>query len=92
MYEFQYIIGGMLSLFVSIYILVNRPKTPALKFLCIYGLFTLIWEFSVYLSKTAISASQAANFYLFVILTSHAGLAAYLLTIMNIQKERKRML
>ena len=92
MYEFQYIVGGMLSLLVSIYILMNRPRTLALKFLCTYGLFTLFWEFSVFLSKTAPTATEASNFYFLVILTSHASLAAYLLTIVNIQKERKKKL
>ena len=88
MYEYQYLIGGSLSLVVALYVITRKPRTFALKSLSLFGLATFVWEFAVFFSKTAPDAITAANLYLIVILTSHLALALYLLTILNIQEKR----
>lgn len=90
MIHFQYLISGILSFFVSIYILVRRPKTLALKYLLIFGIIVSIWEFSSFLSKIAPTALIAADFYKITLITSQMGYPLYLLTIVNIKKERAK--
>lgn len=88
MYEYQYLIGGSLSLVVALYVITRKPRTFALKSLSLFGLATFVWEFAAFFSKTAPDVITAANLYLIVILTSHLALALYLLTILNIQEKR----
>jgi len=89
-YNLQYLVSGGLSVFVSVYILVKRPRTFALRSLLLFGLITSSWAVSVFLARTAPDAATAANFFMIVILTSHLGLPLYLLTILNVGEKRNR--
>lgn len=88
MYALQYLVSGTLSLVFGYYILSRRTKTLALKSLLFFSLVTGVWEFSVFLTETALDVRLAANFWMLTILTSHLGLPLYLFTILNIP-ERK---
>lgn len=90
MYEYQYVVGGALSLFVSIYILLKRPRSLALKFLFLFGLVVSLWEFSCILSNKAPNVIAAANLFKIVLLTSHLCFPLYLLTILTIREDRSR--
>ena len=90
MYNLQYSVSGTLSLFVSIYILLKRPKTLALKSLFLFGLVTSLWEFSSFLSKVAPDATAAADLYKITLLTAHLCFPLYLFTILTIQEKRNR--
>jgi len=88
MYEYQYLVGGALSLFVSVYVLLRRPRTLALGFLFVFGLVISLWEVSTFFYRTAPNELIAAYYFRLVILTSHIGFPLYLLTILNIRERR----
>lgn len=87
MYEYQYLIGGALSIIVSLYIIFIRPKTLPLKFLFLFGLAMSVWEFSSFLYRTAPSAAECARFFRIMIISSHLGFPLYLLTILSVQEK-----
>ena len=88
MYEYQYIVGGALSLLVSTYILARQPRTLALRFLLLFGLAVSVWEISSFLSKIAPNAVAAANIYKITILANHVCFPLYLATILTIREKR----
>lgn len=90
MQNYQYLVSGVLSLCVSLYIILKRPQTVALKSLLLFGLTTSLWEVSVYLSRTAPNATVAFNFFIVTIVTSHLGFPLYLLTVLTIREERSK--
>jgi len=90
MYEYQYLVGGALSFGVSMYVLARRPRTMALMFLCVFGLVMSVWEISSFLYRTAPDAITSASFFRMMILASHLGFPAYLLTILNVRERRNR--
>ncbi len=85
----QYIISGILSLSVSIYILVKRPRTLALKSLFLYGLVVSLWEISSFFHSETSNPILAAQLFRIVLLTSHLCFPLYMLTILNIRQKRK---
>ena len=89
MYEYQYVIGGSLSLLVSIYVAAKRPKSLALRFFCLFGLFMSVWEFSSFGYMTAPNSTSTASFFRIMILSSHLGFPLYLLTILNVVERKK---
>ncbi|RLG94252.1 hypothetical protein DRO29_06750, partial [Candidatus Bathyarchaeota archaeon] len=88
MYVYQYLISGVLSIFVSAYIVVKRPKTLALRFLLLFGLVVSSWGFATFLNKTAPNLTMATIFFKITILTSHLGFPFYLLTVLSIREKR----
>jgi len=90
MINLQYLVSGALSLFVSIYVLVKRPRTLALKYLFFFGLVVSIWEISSLFSRIAPDAITSANLFTIVLVTSHLCFPIYLLTILNIREKRSR--
>nr|MDO8134625.1 ATP-binding protein [Candidatus Njordarchaeum guaymaensis] len=87
MYEYQYLVGGVLSICVSMHILIKRPRTLALKSLSAFGFVVSLWEFSDYIAERAPDAITAASYFRIVILTSHLGFPLYLLTVLAIRHE-----
>jgi len=85
MYEYQYLIGGALSIIVSLYILFNRPKTLPLSFLFLFGVAMSSWEISSFMYRTAPSVAECARFFRIMIISSHLGFPLYLLTILSIK-------
>jgi len=90
LYNLQYLVSGALSLFVSLCIILERPRTLALKYLFLFGLVTSLWEISNFFSRTAPDAVTAANFFTVVLITSHLCYPFYLLTVLNIREKRNR--
>lgn len=89
----QYLVSGLLSFSVSTYILVKRPRTTALKSLCLYGLMVSLWEVSSYFHSETLDPAVAAVFFRIVLLSSHLCFPLYMLTILNIQQTiRRKML
>jgi signal transduction histidine kinase len=86
----QYLVSGVMSLFVSAYVLVKRPKTLVLKSFFLYGLVVSLWEISNFFNSTAPNLMMATELFRTVLLTSHLCFPLYLLTILNIQQKRKR--
>ena len=87
MYEYQYLVGAILSFSVSIQILVKRPRTLPSKILILFGLSVAIWETLSFLSKRAPDEIAAANLFIMIVLTSHLGYPLYLLTFLNVPKK-----
>jgi hypothetical protein len=87
MYEYQYLVGGVLSICVSMYILIKHPKTLALRSLSVFGFVVSLWEFADYLAERAppLEMPTAAWYFRIVILTSHLGFPLYLLTVLAIK-------
>ncbi len=92
MHEYQYLVGGALSFSVSMYVLLRRPRTYALKSLVLFGLVTSVWEISTYFYRTATDPIAATSFFRILILTSHLGFPIYLLTILNVRERRNKNL
>lgn len=88
MYNFQYLVGGFLSFSVSMYILLKRPKTKAIKFLFLFGLIISLWEAAVFLHRTAPNQITAYNYFIINIITSHLSFPFLLFTFLNIQEKR----
>ena len=87
MYNLQYVVSGILSLSVSLYILIKYPKTLALKSLLLFGLLVSIWEFSSFFSRVSPDAYTATIFFRAVLLTSHLCFPLYLLTVLSIREK-----
>ena len=85
----QYFIGCILSLSVSLYILVKRPKTNAMKSLLLFGLVTSVWEAAVYLKRGAPDLVMATNFFKIIIVTSHLSFPILLYTFLNVREKRR---
>jgi signal transduction histidine kinase len=90
MYVYQYLVGGSLSLLVSLYILSRRPRTLALKLLFVYGLIVALWEISAILSISAADKISASNYLYLNLLTSGLSFPLYLLTVLNIRGRPSR--
>ena len=88
MYNFQYVIGGFLSFSVSMYILLNRPKTKAMQSLFLFGLIISLWAAAVFLHRTAPNQITAYNYFIINIVTSHLSFPFLLFTFLNIQEKR----
>jgi signal transduction histidine kinase len=88
MYEYQYLVGGALSLAVSAHVLIRKPRTLALKSLSLFGLVVSLWEISSFLSKGAPDSVTAANLFKVTVLTSHLCFPIYLFTVMHIREKR----
>jgi signal transduction histidine kinase len=88
MLDLQYLVSGYLSLLISIYIVVKRPKTLALKALLVFGLITSLWAFSNYQMLTAPNISTAAAYFTIVIITSHMCFPIYLIAALAIREGR----
>ena len=88
MFEYQYLVGGVLSLLVSVYVLIKRPNTSALRLLFVFGLVVSVWEVSSFFSKTAPNAFTAAELYRVTLLTSHLCFPVYLATVLNVREQR----
>ena len=88
MNELQYLVGGLLSFSVSMYILLKRPRTWALKSLFLFGLIISLWEASVFLFTTAPDEIAANNFFIINIVTSHLSFPFLLFTSLNIDEKR----
>ncbi len=88
MNEIQYLIGGALSLLVSIYVLVKGPRTLASKCLLIFGLIVTVWECTTFLYRTAPDVSAAMTFFRIMILSSHLCYPIFLFTVFNIRERR----
>jgi signal transduction histidine kinase len=89
MNDFQYLIGCILSFSVSLYILLRRPKTKAMKSLLLFGIVTTLWEAAVYLKMGAPDVATATNFFVIIILTSHLSFPILLYTFVNVQEKRR---
>jgi len=90
MYAYQYVVGGALSLLVSLYVLARHPKTLALKLLLAYGLVVSLWEISAFLSIGASDRISASNYLYLNLLTSGLSFPLYLLTVLNIREKTTR--
>ena len=88
MMQYQYLISGAISIFLSFYILAQSKKSIALKFLSIYGFAVSLWEITSFISKTAPTAILAAAWYRITLLTSHLCYPLYLWSVLNINKQR----
>ncbi len=88
MYTFQYVVGGFLSFSVSMYILLRRPKSTAMKSLFLFGIVTSLWEAAVYLKRGAPDIVVATNLFMIIILTSHLSFPILLYTFLNVQEKR----
>lgn len=80
--------AGSLSLLVSLHILVKRPKTPALKFLFLFGIFVSLWEVSAFLCTIAPDFFTAITFHIMLFFTSQFSFPIYLLTVLNVREKR----
>ncbi len=90
MENLQYLVGALLSSAVSLYILLKRPRTWAMKSLFLFGVVISLWEAAVFLFKTAPDAMTATHFFVINILTSHIGYPFLLFTFLNIDEHRSR--
>ncbi len=86
----QYPVSGLLSFLVSTSILIKRPRTTALKALCLYGLMVSLWEVSSFFHSETLDPAIAAVFFRIVLLSSHLCFPLYMLTILNIQQTIRR--
>ena len=86
---FQYLVGCILSLLVSIFILLKRPKTTAMKSLFLFGLVTSLWEAAVYLKRGAPDLAMATSLFEIIILTSHLSFPILLFTFLNVQEKKR---
>ncbi|MCZ2808243.1 MAG: ATP-binding protein [Candidatus Bathyarchaeota archaeon] len=85
----QYLIGCVLSLCVTLYILLSRPKTKAMKSLLLFGVVTTLWEAAVFLKRGAPDVATATNYFIIIILTSHLSFPLLLYTFLNLQEKRR---
>ncbi len=81
--------SGALSLSISLYVLSRRPRTWALKGLFLFGLAVSLWEFAIYLHRTAPDPDTSALFFTLGTMSTHLSLALYLFTVSSIQGVKK---
>jgi len=88
----QYLLSGTFSILLSLYVLHKRPRTMTLKGLFFYGLSVTLWEFAAYVQRVIPDQQMSAFFFILLMIFSHFSLASYLLTILSIREEKRRIL
>lgn len=91
-YSYQYLLGAALSLGVSVYILHRGVKTSASRLLIVFGLLVFTWEIFSALYRSELIASDARLYFWVILIVSHLSYPIYLLTVLNIRRERSRKL
>jgi signal transduction histidine kinase len=91
----QYVLGGLLALSVSAYVLIKTSpgnKTWALKGFFVYGLLIALWEFTTFFQRIAPNMEVSSVFFYGLLLASSLSQPTYLITVLSIQKEKKSFL
>ena len=88
MMQYQYLVSGAISIFLSLYILAQHKKSLALNSLMIYGIVVSLWEITSFMSKMAPDAILASQFYRISLLSSHLCYPLYFWSVLNISKRR----
>lgn len=87
----QYIMSGVLSIAISIYVLYKRPKTLTMKCFFFFGLIVSSWALAVFFQRTA-SDSLTSSFFFIISFTSNSlSLPTYLFIALSIREEGKKM-
>jgi len=85
----QYIMGGALSFIITIYLLCKNVKTSEFTLFFLYGLFTSIWMFFIFLHRNAPTAELSGLCFKVAMFSLHLQLAFLLITILNIRRSSK---
>jgi len=91
----QYVLGGFFALFISVYVFKrssSENKTWALKGFFVFGVIITLWEFATFFQRTAPNQALSAFFFYIILITSSLSQPTYLLTALNIQKEKTYLL
>jgi signal transduction histidine kinase len=92
---FQYILGGFFALFLSVYIFAkdsSENKTWALKGFFAFGLLIVLWEFASFFQRTSPTPELSGLFFYVILVTSSLSQPTYLLTAINIQRQKSFLL
>ena len=90
-WSIQYIISGVFSLAISIYVLYKRPKTLTMKCFFFFGLIVSSWALAVYFQRTAPDSVTSSFFFVISFTSNSMSLPTYLFTALSIREERKKM-
>ena len=88
-YSLQYIIGGSLSIIISGYILYKNPKRLEVISFFVYGLFTSVWMFFIFLHRIAPTADVSRIFFRTAMFFPELVIAFLLVTILCFRKPKK---
>ena len=86
----QYLVSGIFSFSVSVYVLFKKTKTLTLRFFFLYGLIVGIWEFAAYLQRTAPNQEISSLYFMLLSVSSSLSLPMYLSTILSIRWKNRR--
>ena len=84
-------IAGALALLISIYVLVNRPRTLALKTFLLFSLLVSFWEFVVLIHRAAPNRDISTFFFLISAIAHNLSLPLYLITVLSIRGGGKKL-
>ena len=88
----QYIIGGCISIIITLYILHKTPKTLETLSFLFYGLFITVWAFFIFLHRTAPTAGLSRLFFRIALFFPQLFPAMLLVTILCVINPKKRYL
>ncbi len=87
---FQYLISGILSIAFSLFIISRRLRTTAIIYFIFYGITVTVWEFGVYLQRTAPDYYTSSIFFIILTLASYISYPLYLITVLSIRRKNNR--
>jgi hypothetical protein len=85
----QFLICGILAIVIACYTLLRISRSGASLSFSVFALAVSLWEFFVFLQRTASSIESTGYFFNFVKVFFSLLIPLYLLTILSIRKERK---
>ena len=85
----QYIVGGILSLIIAIYIFCKNPRTLEYIYFFSYGSLTSIWAFFMFFHRIAPTANASELFFKVGLFFFQLFTAILLITILSLRKPRK---
>jgi hypothetical protein len=84
----QYIVGGTLALVISFHLLLKNRKNKTYQAFFLFGLSTALWQFLVYLHRSAPTDSLSGLFFRFGLSFTLVSLPALILTLLYFEREK----
>jgi hypothetical protein len=85
----QYLVGGTISLAVTIIVFVRNPKNIVSRIFLAFGIVTTLWMFSVLAARNAPSEDVSIFLYRIILLCFFSSFPLLLLTLLSIIRFRK---
>lgn len=88
-WSLQYLVGGVLSFLVSIYILYKNTKNTVTQYFFLFGLSIALWQILAFLHRNAPNADLSATFFRFDLFFLFLAPSFLLLSLLFLRKERR---